>query len=81
MSIRQPQNINIQNYTSAKNDDKMIVFLITTVSVVFSASELNSHGCAETEEKIDIVYTWVNGSDPDFLRGDVKIKHGDLTRD
>ena len=64
-----------------KNDDKMIVFLITTVSVVFSTSELNSHGCADTEEKIDIVYTWVNGSDPDFLRGDVKIKHGDLTRD
>ena len=24
--------------------------------------------CPEISEPVDIVYTWVNGSDPDFLR-------------
>ena len=61
----------------------MIIFIITTVSVVCSSSDLNSHECSTaTQEKIDIVYTWVNGSDPDFLRGDVeRLTDGDLTRD
>ena len=27
------------------------------------------HKCGPVEEKIDIVYTWVNGSDPKFMEG------------
>ena len=49
-------------------------FLIALVQPILSIQSEYTSTCEDYEEKIDAVFTWVNGSDPWFMKGKVYIQ-------
>ena len=49
----------------------IIIFILQLIwiNIILKSHDLNKiRVCADFNEPIDVVYTWVNGSDPDFIQ-------------